>query len=245
MKIYDEHGKEIGHLSLSKTSKTRTWPRPRTIIVGAGHGGWDIDKEEYQTRGKAFEHKGFDRHPQKNWFLEGFENRLIAERLCTKLLALGIPFRRSYLPTTDLDLKERGRIVSDTYEQSGCTLSIDIHTNAISKKSSKEKLEKTNFWSVWTSPGQTQSDKFAEYLYFLWKDLDPFIKPPLESQKWSDGDHDYEAAFTMLQGVKGPAVLTEAGFMTSRESVEFLTSEQVRNFRVDCLTELCVWAQNQ
>ena len=70
----------------------------------------------------------------------------------------------------------------------------------------KEWMNPKGHFSVFTTPGQNNSDKVAEsILNNLEKDF-PELKGRFDT---SDGDKDKEANFQVLRGVNCPAVLIE------------------------------------
>ena len=76
-------------------------------------------------------------------------------------------------------------------------------------------------WSVWTTSGETKSDKLATYLYDA--ALDKWGKKRVRKEM-SDGDVDYESNFYILRKSVCPAVLVENFFMDNKEDYEYLCS---------------------
>ena len=76
-------------------------------------------------------------------------------------------------------------------------------------------------WSVYTSKGQTRADTLADCLFDAAKKHLPSMKMRTD---WSDGDADQEEGFYILKHTLCPAVLTENGFMTNAQEVQFLYS---------------------
>ena len=91
-------------------------------------------------------------------------------------------------------------------------------------------------WSIYTSPGETASDKLATEIHaaavpelaereyartFL-----PTSKQKAIRTDFSDGDPDYEAKLWMLTQTPCPAVLSENMFQDNKEDVAFLKSDQ-------------------
>lgn len=74
-------------------------------------------------------------------------------------------------------------------------------------------------FEVFTSPGQTTSDRWASaVLNALHCE---FPDRPVRSD-FSDGDPDKEARFTVLTATKRPAILVEVGFIDTEEGAAFL-----------------------
>jgi N-acetylmuramoyl-L-alanine amidase len=92
-------------------------------------------------------------------------------------------------------------------------------------------------WSVWTTKGQNNSDKFAECLWvaaneILGKDMTytktfagQSIQKPMRADL-ADGDHDYESDFYIIKQAPCVAVLTENLFQDNKQDVDYLLSEE-------------------
>lgn len=82
-------------------------------------------------------------------------------------------------------------------------------------------------WSVYTSPGESDSDELANLLLARAKsNLPPGTKMRVD---YTDGDGDIEAKFYVLTMTRCAAVLTENLFQDNREDVDFLLSEEGRH----------------
>lgn len=82
---------------------------------------------------------------------------------------------------------------------------------------------KARGYSVYTTPGQNNSDKVAEViLNNLQKDF-PELKGRFDI---TDSDKDKEANFYVLKGVNCPAVLIEWCFQDNKEDIEILSDSQ-------------------
>jgi len=81
-------------------------------------------------------------------------------------------------------------------------------------------------WEVWTTPGETLSDKYATMLFTeAHKQLPDFPVRPDNS----DADPDKEANFYILKNTICPAILSENLFMDTEKDCRFLMSEEGRN----------------
>lgn len=134
---------------------------------------------------------------------------------------------------TDIKLAERGRRINKTIEeakkQDVHCLSISIHNNAAGKG---DKWKSGRGWSVWTTPGQNNSDKLAQCLYDAAKEILVPLGQKTRHDR-SDGDDDYEANFAMCRMPNCPAVLTENLFQDNPSDVAFLKSEEGMNAIVE------------
>ena len=91
---------------------------------------------------------------------------------------------------------------------------------------------------VFTSPGQTASDKPAGRLAAAFMEDFPDWKVRLDK---SDGDADYEAPFTILMA-NGMAILIELGFQDTRSEVEKLKNPE---FRKRIVKTIVNWFENE
>lgn len=81
-------------------------------------------------------------------------------------------------------------------------------------------------FEVWTSPGQTKSDKLAD----SWAAFIENAWPEVKFRKdMSDGDADKEANFTVLTKTSCPAILTENLFCDNANDCRLLLSEYFRD----------------
>lgn len=106
---------------------------------------------------------------------------------------------------------------------------ISVHINA---SGLGNKWMNANYWSVWTSKGQTKGDKLADSIYEGARK----VFEPLElrfAKDLSDGDVDMESNFYVLKNTGMPACLTENFFMDNLEGCKFLLSEQGKKLCVD------------
>ena len=170
----------------------------RTIIFDAGHGG--VINGEYQTKGK--------RSPvwdDGRQLFEGVFNRKIVNALKLMCVKHEIPFLDITTSLEDIPLKERVKTANEYYKETNkdC-IYVSIHANAGGG---------TGF-EVFTSVGNTDSDKYAEVIIEEYKKGMPNLK--LRKDK-TDGDLDKEAHFYVLKKTIMPAVLIECAFMDTLE----------------------------
>lgn len=133
----------------------------------------------------------------------------------------------------DVKLLERGKRINlkctEARKKGLHPISISIHNNAAGKG---DTWKEAYGWSVWTTPGQNNSDILAQCLY----DVARFILPEYgmtTRHDTSDGDDDYEEGFAMCRMPNCPAVLTENCFQDCIKEVEFLLSEEGKNAIVE------------
>jgi N-acetylmuramoyl-L-alanine amidase len=158
-----------------------------TVLFDAGHG---ID-----TNGKKWTFKDGTK------FEEWEFNRIICDKIKSKLNELGINFDVTYHEFTDRPLSERVNY-ANTYDSKN-TFLISVHSNADIKESVARGFE------VWTSPGCTLSDKMASIMY---NEADKSGLLNMRSIK--------EAKFMILTDTNCPAILTENGFYTNYDEVK-------------------------
>jgi len=159
-------------------------------------------------------------------FLEYEYNREIGLRVAKELDKLGIKYAFTYAPSdnTDLGLTSRAEVVNRFARKYGAgnTLLISIHSNAAGN--GKQWLNAKG-WSIWTTKGQNNSDKYAE---MFWEEAKRIcaLKGRTTRQDTSDGDHDWEADFTVIKKTICPSVLIEEFFYDNMEEMNWLLTEE-------------------
>jgi len=180
-----------------------------TWLIDSGHGGITSDGEYATAPAKMF------RHSPSEVFYEGFFNRQIKQALMRDLWRDGI-LAIDVCPTDlDLPLSVRVNIINVIYEKYRNAVLISLHSNAGGG---------TGF-EVWTSYGQTRSDKFAELLISQFSADFPDITARIDTR---DGDQDKEAAFYILKWSHCPAILPECLFYDNYEDYKKLESADFR-----------------
>lgn len=184
-------------------------------LIDAGHGGL---KNGVYVTAPAKMHRfgdGMEVH-------EGVINRKIASKLVVLLQAEGIDFGLVYDEIEDTPLKYRVEIADRLQEKYGNCIYLSIHSNAGGGKG----------FEVFTSVGQTKSDKVAHFFCEQYqKDFPNFAF----RADHSDGDHDKEAEFYVLRKTDCPAVLVENLFFDNRLEAEFLISDVGQQLIAECL----------
>ncbi len=182
-----------------------------------GHGG--IIDGIYQTSGK--------RSPE--WedgtqLFEGEFNRSIVNRLVKLCKNNNIDYVNLVDTQQDVSLRKRTDAANDIYREQkdkdgkNC-IYVSVHANGFSKESA-------HGWGVYTSVGETKSDKIAQILFDKAKIEFPDHKMRRDTR---DGDDDKEANFWVLRKVVMPSILSENFFMTNREESRLLLSEEGRD----------------
>lgn len=202
-----------------------------TYLVDPGHGG--LINGIYQTAGKRS--PKFD---DGSVLYEGVNNRDNANRLMDALEKEGIKSVDIINSESDVSLVERVRRANLLAKGGNCVY-ISIHSDAHGNGS---EWTPASGMSVYTSPGQTKSDEFAQLV------IDRLQANFGETVKWrtdkSDGDEDKEENFYVLKETSCPAILIEAGFHTNKEEAKKMLSEDWKNKLTKSLVEaIKVWEE--
>lgn len=165
-------------------------------LLDNGHGGMIAGK--YQTEGK--------RSPEwadGSQLYEGEFNRAIVNRLAEKLTALDIAYVKLTPSDNDISLYERVIRAKAWCQQGNCIL-VSIHANY------GDGTGKASGVEVFTTVGNTPSDKIAQVFIDKWAEIQPKVRLRTDRE---DGDDDKEENFQILRKVPCPAILTENFFM--------------------------------
>jgi N-acetylmuramoyl-L-alanine amidase len=182
-------------------------PNDFLICLDAGHGGIKAGTgpEKYVTYpSKCFQHRTGKFHSY-GWFFEGVFNRAVVQYIEQYLKDWGYTTMKVYDEILDISLSKRVTKANFAAKNYKTSLYLSIHGNAAENKNAKG-------WEVFTSPGQTKSDIYAELLFKEVKQSFPnwIFRPDL-----TDGDHDKEDRFYVLTQTDMPSVLSENGFFTN------------------------------
>lgn len=172
------------------------------IIIDAGHG--------YNTPGKRS-----PLWPDGSQLFEWEFNRDIAIRFQRDLSHQGIKSVILVEEAIDIRLHTRVDRANRIVQDFPGSLLISIHGNAGGGEG----------WEVWTSPGQTESDKLATKLF---ESAKYYLQGFKMRKDYSDGDPDKESKFTILAKTKCPAVLTENLFYDNERECKFMLSDYGR-----------------
>lgn len=181
------------------------------VILGNGHGS--------NTPGKC--------SPDKR-LLEYKYTREIVQMIAAELTKLGIPYHILVPETWDVSLSTRvirvNNLTAQNKKKGITTFYISVHVNAAGNGPWQDS-KKADYWTAWTSVGQTQGDKLADQLY---KAAHEVLKPcgiRVMEQSYNDGDPDYESNFYVLKKTNCAATLTENLFQDNRGNVDWLLSD--------------------
>lgn len=225
------------------------------VSIHGGHGGINPHTGQYDTKpstGKRYQHKGLILHNNSDWFLEGVENRIIADRVAEKLRERGIfalvthhPYKCDYGNLSTHYLQTLPYIING---YSGYTHA--FHSNAVGKaikdkngkfirNRTQAEIDSIQGCYVYTGKGLTFSDKIAalhlankqEFLGADWIRIRNGVAVPNESS-------DAEANFQVIREIEAlnqddnGIILDETGFFTSRFDAMRLVKEETREGRV-------------
>ena len=188
------------------------------IVIDAGHNYSDTwqkmsPKKEDGTR-----------------FYEYQSNRRIARKLSLELDKLGIEYTYTIHPDdrNDMSLQNRvGKANAVAYKEGkDNVLFISLHSDALG---TAEKWYDANGYSIFTSVGDTKSDKYA-------KVFEEVAKEKLEPCKKKVRGL-YEKNFYVLKHTICPAILLEQLFYSNEEDLEFLESDEGVKVLVDIIVE--------
>ena len=223
MKFQGQKGLKVDGIVGAKTweklkySNTSTTKGGYVWILDNGHGG--IIDGVYQTSGK--------RSPQ--WedgtqLFEGEFNRAVVKRIIKLCEKAGIECINLVDTEKDLSLRWRTDKANDIYRERQQSdgkkcIYVSVHANGFNKESA-------HGWSVYTTVGETKSDKIAQVLHEKAKVEFPTHKMRMDTR---DGDADKESNFWVLRKVVMPAILSDNFFMTNREESKLLLSEEGRD----------------
>jgi len=201
-----------------------------TVLLDNGHGS--------NTPGKCSPKK-----EDGSRFREYAYARKVVRALAPKLQKEG--YNVILVTPEDMDIPLASRVTRINQQTrkygSGNCLMVSVHCNAAGNG---DKWMSGRGWSIWTTPGQNNSDKLATCIYeaadeLMKKERDYLntfkgqsVQKPIRTD-FSDKDADYEANFYIIKGANCPAVLTENFFQDNKEDVKFLESERGFNFVVN------------
>lgn len=184
-------------------------------LLDAGHGG--MRDGIYTTAPKKMHAFG-----EGLVFYEGVNNRAIVDRLTPMLDGAHLEYRKVYDPVLDTPLKDRVTLANRLHAAEQRCIYLSIHSDAMPDGAHG----KGSGFSVFTSVGQTASDRIADIFCDTYARGLPQFK---FRRDLSDGDADKEEDFYVLRKTHCPALLVENLFFDNRPEAEFLQSEHGQN----------------
>jgi N-acetylmuramoyl-L-alanine amidase len=185
----------------------------KLYLFDPGHGG--MVAGQYVTPGKRS-----PKFKDGSVLYEGVNNRENVKRCLALCEKKGIRAIDIVSSEEDISLGVRCARANAQYAKRKCAY-ISVHSDAIGDGKT---WQPATGISVWTSPGQTDSDVLAEIV------INELQKKFGSTVTWrkdnKDGDQDKEAHFQVLTGTHCPAILIEAGFHTNEaEAARMLTDD--------------------
>lgn len=197
----------------------------KVILLDSGHG--------QNTLGK--------RSPDES-FKEYEFNRDIVSRISKELDKLNIRYEIITPELTDISLTTRSNRINDLcrkYGKENCLL-ISVHANAAGNGSS---WMNARGWSIYTTKGITDSDKYADIIYQEAEKLIPQLGSKMRPYMNSELNKDWEENFYILAHTICPAVLTENLFYDNKEDLAILQSEEGRKaiaqLHINAIKRIC------
>jgi len=197
------------------------------LAIRAGHGGIEPITGEYTTSGKQWQHPDIDirLHGNKT-FYEGVWNRTIADMLYNSLWNINIPCIKIHHEWKDERLMSQCDKINKIHRNSNpIALLFELHSNASPNHNARG-------FEVYTTKGETASDKWATTLYMEVEKLGIMKMRPGRS----DGDPDREKDFTMITKTWCPAILPEFGFYDNSEDIRVIMDTDAMQKYVKALT---------
>lgn len=190
------------------------------VYLDPGHGY--IDPEgKYLSPHKMYTHKSGQFHIGPT-FLEGAFNRSITHFMAGMLARYGVPYMILPEAYFDTALSVRVNVANKHYAQKEIMrgLYISNHANA-------SPTHTATGWEVYTSPGNTEADEFANILVQEIEPIVGFTISKIRADLYTDGDPDKEAPFFVLKNTVMPAVLIEWGFFDHEKEARFLIDPEI------------------
>lgn len=186
-------------------------------LIDSGHGGFINGK--YVTAPSKM-HK----FNNSEIAYEGVINREIKKLLINHMLIENIRYIDICPTEFDLSLDARVDIANRYCTEFGTSncLFISLHSNAGGG----------NGFEIWTTRGQTLSDKYATRFYKKFSEYFPDITM---RKDFSDGDADKESNFYVLANTKCSAILPEFLFFDNYQDYQKLTSFTYQGIYVDMM----------
>lgn len=197
-----------------------------TILLEAGHGGYDFEKRINYTNPKNGK---FFIHPDGTAIYEGEFNRAIVARLIPMLQAQGLKVINVVPEIQDISLNERCKRINDLFAKDKSCIHYSIHANAFSQVDTKSPPSHGVQVNVYTEPSE-RSMKMAKAYEKAALDSPLFHTnkaQELERIKWRFIE---PKNLQMCRETHTPSILIEHPFMTNLyETKRWLLSEYGRD----------------
>lgn len=161
-------------------------------------------------------------------------NRIIGRMVGDELSKLGIQYHFTYNldREDDLPLSKRAEAANAWARGVGARncLLISIHSNA----SGNGGWMNAKGWSVYTTEGTTNSDRYAT---IFWEEARKVCGRlgRKTRQDMSDGDPDWEKNFTVIYKTICPSILIEEFFYDNKEEMEWMLSDEGKSACVEII----------
>lgn len=198
-----------------KTDKvTKPYVNPRWLfILDPGHGG--IVNGNYVTAGKRS-----PKFEDGTVLCEGVNNRKNVNLVLKIAKNVGLNVIDIVSSENDVALQTR---VQNANKYGQRAVYISFHSDAAGDGVNWHSAKGI---TVFTTKGQTLSDKFADLVYANLRGQFPELNM---RQDMTDGDGDKEEDFFVLRKTVMPSVLLELGFHTNYDEAKFIMTETFRN----------------
>lgn len=216
-----------------------------TVLLDNGHGintpGKCSPKKEDGTR-----------------FREYAYTRKVVKAMIPKLREKGYNVVEVTPEEWDVHLSTRVNRINKVCKEKGAgnCLFISVHNNAAGNQ---DKWMPARGWSAWTTKGQNNSDKLAEFLYDAAAEVldNPTVKESFKGETRykpmlmdkSDGDRDHEANFYVIKNTNCPSVLTENFFQDNKKDVQYLESDtglaNIVDLHIKGIDKFVAWKQKK
>jgi len=224
-------------------------------IIDAGHGG--ITKEgKYATKPiQVANPPEWARAIGGTWYetkshlfadgtrvYEGEINRAIAKQVYEQLIHKNIDFALVYDDVEDFPLSQRVTMADNIFRKDRRAIYLSIHADKMSlatepypTTASHHRRPATGRGiAIYTSPGQTRSDKVADIFSTVYQKHLPEFHHRTDH---SDGDADLEADFYVLRKTDCPAILIENLFYDNLEEAQYLLSNSGQKAIADTIVK--------
>jgi N-acetylmuramoyl-L-alanine amidase len=188
------------------------------VYLDAGHGGLDASGFYVTAPSKMYFHDEQWTFHNGGFFYEGVFNRHVTNLVASKLKKLGITYVIVSHEYLDLKLSYRAETANWYHRNYKKGIFISNHANASGNHQARG-------FEVYTTPGTTKSDKFAD---LLWEQVNSLLGDRIRMREDRlDGDHDKEARFYVLRKTVMPAILVEHLFFDNFEDAKLLMDDFV------------------